>query len=242
MRPGVAERLGIGPDACGARDRAPVYVRMTRWGQTGPLAQYAGHDVTYVALTGAPRPWAERRPPDFPSNLLAGYAGGSMYLVTRILAALLERSRSGEGDVVDAAIVDGTVHLNTLTSSFMAAGVLEERRASNMLDGGRPFYNVYETSDGEHVAVGALEPQFFAELVRLLDLPALADRQHDVSSYPEMREAFASRFRAHPQAHWTAIFERHGRLRRSSTAPERGTSARALRLEFQRLIVSGAVS
>ncbi|MBI2244364.1 MAG: CoA transferase, partial [Nocardioides sp.] len=169
MRPGVAERLGFGPEVCHERNPRLVYGRMTGWGQDGPFAQVAGHDMNYISITGALHGLGQDKArPHFPGNLLGDFGGGSTYLVIGILAALLEARTSGQGQVVDAAIVDGTAHLNTMAAAFLAAGTFKEQRAANLLDGGVPYYDIYETADGKHMSVGALEPQFYDELVRLL--------------------------------------------------------------------------
>src|SRR4051812_6487765 len=166
MRPGAAERLGIGPDDCRARNPRLVYARMTGWGQEGPLAGTAGHDLNYLALSGALHGLGQVPDrPQFPTNLLGDFGGGSTYLVIGILAALLEARTSGEGQVVDAAIVDGTAHLTAMVAGLLAGGSSPERRAEGLLDGGAPFYGVYETADGRHMAVGALERQFYSALL-----------------------------------------------------------------------------
>ncbi|URM94415.1 CoA transferase [Actinomadura madurae] len=208
FRPGVTERLGIGPDACLARNPRLVYGRMTGWGQEGPLSHTAGHDVGYIAVTGALHAIGRADgPPQVPMNLLGDFAGGSMYLVVGVLSALLEARASGRGQVVDAAIVDGTAHLSTFIHGFLAGGLWEDRRGVNMLDTGAPWYDVYETADGLHMAVGAIEPQFYAEFLRLIgldgeDLPA----QHDRSGWPALRERFAAVFRTRTRDEWTEIF------------------------------------
>ncbi|MGI5208611.1 CaiB/BaiF CoA transferase family protein [Spirillospora sp. CA-108201] len=208
FRPGVTERLGIGPGDCLARNPRLVYGRMTGWGQEGPLAHAAGHDVGYIAITGALHAIGRAGgPPQVPMNLLGDFAGGSMYLVTGVLAALLETRASGRGQVVDAAIVDGTAHLSTFIHGFLAGGMWEDRRGVNMLDTGAPWYDVYETSDGRHMAVGAIEPQFYAEFLRRLgldgeDLPAQYDRER----WPAMRERFAAAFRTRTREEWTDVF------------------------------------
>ncbi|WP_242886088.1 CaiB/BaiF CoA transferase family protein [Actinomadura litoris] len=208
FRPGVTERLGIGPDDCLDRNPALVYGRMTGWGQEGPLARSAGHDIGYIAITGALHAIGRADgPPQVPLNLLGDFAGGSMYLVTGVLAALLEARTSGRGQVVDAAIVDGTAHLSTFTHSFLAAGLWEDRRGVNLLDTGAPWYDVYETADGRYMAVGALEPQFYAEFVRGLgldpeDLPSRDDR----AGWPGLRDRFAAAFRTRTRDEWAAIF------------------------------------
>ena len=206
LRPGTTERLGLGPDECLARNPRLVYGRMTGWGQDGPLARAAGHDLDYVAVTGALFGLGQDPArPHFPSNLLGDFGGGSTYLVVGVLAALLEVRTSGRGQVVDAAIVDGTAHLNAMASTLAATGLQREERASGLLDGGTPYYDVYETADGRHVAVGALEPQFWAELVRLLELH-LPDRD-DPAHHPAIRAALAARFRERTQAEWVDLLE-----------------------------------
>ena len=205
LRPGAIERLGLGPDECLARNPRLVYGRMTGWGQDGPLAQTAGHDLNYIAVTGALFGLGQDRDrPHFPSNLVGDFGGGSTYLVIGVLAALLEARLSGRGQVVDAAIVDGTAHLNAMAIGLTSLGLQGERRASGLLDGGMPFYDVYETSDGRHLSVAALEPQFYDELVRLLgvDVP---DRD-DPANHPALRETFTRRFKERTQAEWVATF------------------------------------
>jgi alpha-methylacyl-CoA racemase len=210
FRPGVAERLGIGPDECSGRNPRLVYARMTGWGQAGPLADRAGHDINYIALTGvldavgragsAPIP---------PLNLIGDFGGGSMYLVVGVLAALLERTRSGRGQVVDAAIVDGTSHLASAIWSLRAAGRWHDERGTNRLDTGAPFYDVYETSDGGHMAVGALEPRFYAQLLEGLGLEAESlPAQDDQDGWPALRAAFAEAFVSGTRDHWTDRFAR----------------------------------
>ncbi len=208
LRPGVMERLGLGPGVCQERNPALVYARMTGWGQDGPLATSAGHDMNYIAVAGALHGLGQDPArPHFPSNLVGDFGGGSMYLVVGLLAALLEARGSGRGQVVDAAIVDGTAHLNAMASAFLAGGSMRERRASNLLDGGAPFYDVYETADGEHMAVGALEPQFYAELLRLLAIEDVAPDRNDPSSWPALRALLAETFAARTQAEWVALLE-----------------------------------
>ncbi|MEU7209419.1 CaiB/BaiF CoA-transferase family protein [Streptomyces sp. NPDC044989] len=206
-RPGVAERLGVGPEDCHARNPRLVYGRMTGWGQEGPLAQRAGHDIGYIALTGAlGMIGAPDAPPPAPANLLGDYAGGSLYLVVGVLAALHHARASGTGQVVDAAIVDGTAHLSSMIHGMLAAGGWQDRRGANLLDGGCPFYGTYETADCRHMAVGALEPQFYAEFMRLLGIPGLAPARDDMSRWPELRAAVAARFRSRTRDEWTAVF------------------------------------
>ncbi|MFI8304988.1 CaiB/BaiF CoA transferase family protein [Streptomyces sp. NPDC085927] len=206
-RPGVAERLGLGPDTCLERNPRLVYGRMTGWGQTGPLAQTAGHDIGYVAVTGALHAMGEAGgAPQIPLNLVGDFAGGGAYLVIGVLAALREAERDGRGQVVDAAIVDGVAHLLSGTHTMMATGTWQDERGVNLLDGGAPFYAVYETADGRHLAVGALEGRFYRELLRLLDLDEDPARQHDRSGWPALRGRLAERFRSRTQAEWTEIF------------------------------------
>ncbi|MCX2180363.1 CoA transferase [Streptomyces sp. SKN60] len=208
-RPGVAERLGLGPDACLARNPRLVYGRMTGWGQDGPLAKAAGHDIAYLAVTGTlgmigPDPDG---PPTVPANLVGDYAGGSLYLVIGVLAALQHARTHGEGQVVDAAIVDGAAHLATMIHGMLAAGSWQDRRGVNLLDGGCPFYGVYETSDGGFMAVGALEQQFYDEFVRLLGIEEAAPARRDLARWDELRAAVAARFRTRTREEWTGVFE-----------------------------------
>ena len=206
MRPGTAERLGFGPADCHARNPALVYARMTGWGQDGPLSQVAGHDLNFIAITGALHGMGQDATrPHFPGNLVGDFGGGSTYLVIGVLAALLEARLSGQGQVVDAAIVDGTAHINAITSTLIGFGLASGHRASGLLGGGAPFYDIYETADGQHVSVGALEPQFYAELVRRLELD-LPDR-NDPANWPAIRTALTQRFKEKTQAEWSATFD-----------------------------------
>ncbi|RAG81496.1 CoA transferase, partial [Streptacidiphilus pinicola] len=208
FRPGVTERLGIGPAECLARNPALVYGRITGWGQDGPLAQAAGHDIGYIATAGVLGLVGPKDgPPSIPVNLLGDYAGGSLYLVVGLLAALHHARATGAGQVVDAAIVDGSAHLTSVLWGFMAGGRWHDQRGVNIIDGGAPFYAVYETADGRHMAVGALEPQFFAEFVKLLDLPPDAPGQRDLGRWDELRTLIAARFATRTQAEWTEVFE-----------------------------------
>ncbi|MDX3691773.1 CaiB/BaiF CoA-transferase family protein [Streptomyces europaeiscabiei] len=207
-RPGVAERLGVGPETCHARNPGLVYGRMTGWGQQGPLAQRAGHDIAYIALTGTlGMIGTPDAPPAVPANLLGDYAGGSLYLVVGLLAALHHARATGTGQVVDAAIVDGTSHLSAMIHGMLAAGGWQDRRAANLLDGGCPFYGTYETADGRYVAVGALEQQFYGEFVDLLGIGDQAPARKDVAAWGELRETVAARFRTRTRDEWTAVFE-----------------------------------
>lgn len=206
FRPGVAERLGLGPEDCQAINPRLVYGRMTGWGQDGPLAQTAGHDIDYLALSGALHLIGRAGgPPQVPANLLGDFAGGSLYLVIGVLAALHESQRSGRGQVVDAAIVDGSAHLTTMLLGALAAGSWRQERGTNLLDTGAPFYDVYETADGKHVAVGALEPQFYAELIDKLGIDA-PDR-NDPAQWPELRKVLTETFRQRTQAEWAELFD-----------------------------------
>ncbi|MFI9227499.1 CaiB/BaiF CoA transferase family protein [Streptomyces rimosus] len=208
-RPGVAERLGIGPDACLERNPRLVYGRMTGWGQQGPLAATAGHDIGYIAVTGAlGMTGPPDGPPAAPANLLGDYAGGSLYLVVGVLAALRHaQTEGGRGQVVDAAIVDGTAHLTAMIHGMLAAGGWQDRRGANLLDGGAPFYGTYETADGRHMAVGALEPRFYAEFVRLLGIEDDVPARDDIGAWEELRAAIAARFKTRTRQEWTAVFE-----------------------------------
>ena len=208
FRPDVMERLGLGPAQALAANPRLVYARMTGFGQEGPLAGTSGHDLTYLAWTGVLHAIGERsRRPVPPLNLVADYGGGAMFLIAGVLAALFERQRSGKGQVVDAAMVDGASMLSAPTYAFMAAGLWQDRRGDNLFDGGAPFYDAYETADGGHVAVACLEPQFFTEFARLLPLDAsLAGSQYDRGSWDEMRGAIAARFSQLSRDEWTKIF------------------------------------
>jgi alpha-methylacyl-CoA racemase len=206
MRPGAVERLGLGPEDCWARNPRLVFGRMTGWGQEGPWAEVAGHDMNYIGISGALHGLGQDRSrPHFPSNLLGDFGGGSTYLVIGVLAALLEARASGQGQVVDAAIVDGTAHLNAMASTFAALGLDPGRRRSGLLDGGTPWYDLYETADGRHMSVGALEPQFWDELVARIgvDLPDRDDPAH----LRTIRDALTARFRELTQAEWCEVFD-----------------------------------
>ncbi|MFG3582476.1 CaiB/BaiF CoA transferase family protein [Streptomyces sp. NPDC047990] len=208
FRPGVAERLGVGPGTCHARNPRLVYGRMTGWGQQGPLAERAGHDIAYIAPTGvlglSGRP---DEPPAVPANLVGDYAGGSLYLVVGVLAALHHARATGVGQVVDAAIVDGTAHLASMIHGMAAAGGWQDRRGANLLDGGCPYYGTYETSDGKYMAVGALEPRFYDAFVRLLGIEEHAGARTDIARWDALRTAVAARFRTRTRDEWTAVFD-----------------------------------
>jgi alpha-methylacyl-CoA racemase len=207
FRPGVAERLGIGPDACLARNPRLVYGRVTGWGQEGPWRLAAGHDIDYIAVAGALHPIGQAGgPPVPPLNLVGDFGGGGMLLAFGVVAALLEAARSGMGQVVDAAMVDGAALLTTHVHELLAAGLWREQRGGNLLDGGAPFYGVYETADGGHLAVGALEPEFYGELLQRLglddaDLPAQLDRD----GWPALRQRLAALFRTRTREEWTEL-------------------------------------
>ena len=209
FRPGVAERLGIGPDACHERNPRLVYGRMTGWGQDGPMAQAAGHDINYIALAGALEPIgrAGERPLP-PLNLIGDFGGGGMLLAFGIACALVDSQRSGKGQVIDAAMVDGAAVLMTFVHGLRSMGFWEDGRGTNLLDTGAWFYEVYETGDGKFVSVGSLEPQFYAELLRLSgldqeDLPAQMDRD----TWPDMKERLADVFRTKTRDEWCQIME-----------------------------------
>ncbi|MFK8053899.1 MAG: CaiB/BaiF CoA transferase family protein [Woeseiaceae bacterium] len=208
FRPGVAEKLGIGPDVCLARNPKLIYGRITGWGQDGPLSQSAGHDINYISLTGSLAAIGGPDKPAVPLNLIGDYAGGSHFLVMGILAALLEVQRSGKGQVIDAAITDGSANLMALFHTLGSLGQWRPDRQSNLLDGGAPFYDVYETADAKHVSLGSLEPQFFAEFVRLAELdPDLFSQQHDVGRWPAQRQALNARFIEKTRDEWAQLFE-----------------------------------
>lgn len=209
FRPGVMERLGLGPEACLARNPRLVYGRMTGWGQDGPLAQAAGHDIDYIALSGAL--WSVGRAgerPVPPLNLIGDFGGGGMLLAYGVLAAVFEATRSGRGQVVDAAMTDGAATLMGFIYGLKAQGRWRNAREGNVLDGACPYYDTYECADGKFVAVGALEPQFFAVLLKGLGLDpsGYADRT-DPARWPALRAEFAAIFRSKPRDHWAAAFE-----------------------------------
>ena len=208
FRPGVMERLGFGPDDCLKRNPRLVYGRMTGWGQEGPLAQSAGHDINYIALTGALHAIGEPdRPPAVPLNLVGDFGGGSMFLVAGVLSALLRAGRTGEGQVVETAMVDGASLLMGMMYALHGDGRWEDRRGANLLDGGMPFYACYACADGRHVAVGALEPAFFAALVKGLGLEDKGLDQYDRAGWPAMRALFAATFAGKTRDAWAAQFE-----------------------------------
>jgi alpha-methylacyl-CoA racemase len=211
FRPGVAERLGVGPEPCLARNPALVYGRMTGWGQDGPLAQAAGHDIDYIALAGAlhlvGRPG---EPPPPPVNVVGDYGGGGMLLAFGVVCAVLEARRTGRGQVVDAAIVDGTALLTALFHGLRAAGRWTDARGAHLLDGGAPFYRTYECADGRWLAVGALEPKFSGELLDRLGVgpdDELRRRWYDAAAWPELHARMAELFRTRTRDEWCALLE-----------------------------------
>ena len=208
FRPGTCERLGIGPADCEAVNPRLIFARITGWGQDGPLASTAGHDINYLSQTGALSAIGYRdRPPVAPLNLVADFGGGSMLVLVGIVAALYERERSGHGQVIDAAMVDGVSMLAQMMWTMKATGAMADRRESFLLDGGAPYYRAYETADGQYMAVGSIEPQFFAELLRGLGLDAgEVPNQFDLAHYDQMREIFAARFATKTRAEWAEIF------------------------------------
>lgn len=208
FRPGVTERLGIGPDPCLARNPRLVYARATGWGQDGPWAQRAGHDLDYLAVAGALHPIGPASdPPPVPLNLVADFGGGGMLVAFGTVCALLERERSGRGQVVDAAMVDGVAAMSGMVHGLLAAGRWEDRREANLLDGAAPFYRSYACADGRFVAVAALEPRFYAELLDLLGLDPATWPQHDRDRWPEQRAALAAIFAARTRDAWAALFD-----------------------------------
>jgi alpha-methylacyl-CoA racemase len=208
FRPGVMERNGLGPDACLARNPRLVYTRMTGWGQTGPLALRAGHDINYIAISGALHGIGDGvAPPTVPLNLVGDYGGGAMFALTGLLAALLSAKNTGKGQVVDVAMTDGVAALMSLFHAFKASGLWHDRPHANLLDGAAPFYRCYACADGRHVAVGALEPQFFAKLLEGLGIPAERYKnQNDPAGWPAMEADFSSVFASRARDDWAAQF------------------------------------
>jgi alpha-methylacyl-CoA racemase len=206
MRPGVMERLGLGPQEVFRRNKAIVYGRMTGWGQDGPLAPRAGHDINYIALAGVLHAFGRRgEAPVPPLNLIGDFGGGGMLLGFGVACALIESARSGRGQVVDAAMVEGTSLLAAMFAGFLASNNWSEERGTNILDTGAPWYNVYETRDGKHVSIGSIETRFYEELLQRLGLPDLG--QHDRTRWPEMRARFSSVFKTKTRDEWCKVFE-----------------------------------
>ncbi|GHB00550.1 CoA transferase [Algimonas arctica] len=209
LRPGVVERLGIGPDACHAVNAKLVYGRMTGWGQTGPWAKTAGHDLNYISITGALGAMGKKgEPPTPPLNLIGDYGGGTMFLVMGMLAALLQAERTGKGEVIDAAMIDGVNSMMSMFHSLAGLGQWKPEREANLLDGGMPFYRCYETSDEKFMAVGCIEPQFFAEFLRLIEVdPADFGGQMDKREHAAQHTKLEAVFKTKTRDEWAAIFD-----------------------------------
>ena len=209
FRPGVMERLGLGPGECLSENKGLVYGRMTGWGQEGPLSHSAGHDLNYLAITGALHAMGkEGKPPVPPLNLVADYGGGSMFLIMGVLSAIIERSLSGKGQVVDAAMVDGVPAMMGMIHSMLTQGLWVNQRENNFVDGGAPYYRCYSCSDGKFLSVGCIEPQFFAEFLRLACLDSdLSRQQNNKSAWPAMHELFEKTLIQKTRDEWAAIFE-----------------------------------
>jgi alpha-methylacyl-CoA racemase len=207
FRPGVTERLGLGPDDCFARNAKLVYGRMTGFGQDGPMAQAAGHDLNYIAMSGALSAIGRAgQPPTPPLNLVGDYGGGALYLVVGVLAALLETGISGKGQVVDAAMVDGAASLMAAPFGMFAAGLLTKTRGANVLDSGSYFYDSYECADGKYVSVAAIEPKFHAEMLELMELdPSIVTKQMDRADWPRLKQIMGDRFKTKTRDQWVVI-------------------------------------
>ena len=208
LRPGVTERLGLGPEDCAKVNERLIYARMTGWGQTGPRSQQAGHDINYISLNGVLHSIgrAGERPVP-PLNLTGDFGGGSLFLIVGVLSALWERQTSGKGQVVDAAMIDGSSVLIQMVWQMRASGMWSDERGVNMLDGGAPYYDTYTCADGRHVAVGAIEPQFYAEMLKGLGLdPANLPDQNEVGRWPELRARLAEVFASQDRDHWAKVF------------------------------------
>jgi alpha-methylacyl-CoA racemase len=209
FRPGVMERLGLGPEQCLARNARLVYGRMTGWGQEGPLAHAAGHDINYIALTGALHSIGRKgEAPVPPLNLVGDFGGGGVYLALGVVAGLLETQKSGKGQVIDVAMIDGAASLMAAIYGLRAAGLWSDKRGENILDTGAHYYNVYETRDGKYVAIGSIETKFYAELLRLTGLESeRLPRQNDRSFWPALQERLAAIFRTKTRDEWCHIME-----------------------------------
>src|SRR5271165_991918 len=209
FRPGVAERLGLSPDACFSRNPRLVYGRVTGWGQDGPLAHAAGHDINYIAISGALHAIGRGGDaPVPPLNLVGDYGGGAMYLAFGIVCALVERQSSGRGQVIDAAMSDGAASLMSIFYARLAAGAWQDERGVNAIDGGAPWYDVYETSDGEHIAIGSIEGRFYARLMQLLGLDAQTlPKQHDKAQWPELRARLRDAFKQKTRDEWCELLQ-----------------------------------
>lgn len=208
FRPGVMERLGLGPDICAAINPQLIYGRMTGWGQQGSMAHVAGHDINFIAMTGALAAIGPKdEPPAIPLNLIGDFGGGALYLALGMVAALFESRQSGRGQTIDAAMVDGVTGLMTMHLGFLQAGIWNNRRGANAVDGGAPYYTTYLTSDGKYMAVGAVEQRFYALLLEKLDLdPGALPGQNDTVRWPELRAVFAARFTTRTRDDWSEIF------------------------------------
>lgn len=210
FRPGVMERLGLGPDVCLARNKRIVYGRMTGWGQDGPYAQMAGHDINYIAITGALRSCARQgEKPMHPLNLVGDFGGGALYLVVGLLAALYEAKVSGLGQVVDCSMADGSASLMSMFFGMSAGGLWSDEPGTNLLDGGAPFYDSYLCSDGNYISLGSIEPQFYAELLEKLGLTNDPDfkKQMDRSKWPALKQRLVETFKTKTRDQWSAIME-----------------------------------
>ncbi len=209
FRPGVMEKLGLGPQCCAEQNPSLIFARMTGWGQQGPLSGVAGHDINYLALTGVLHAIGQQgQPPTPPLNIAADYGGGAMFLVMGVLSAWIERTSSGVGQVVDVAMIEGVPAMMGLIYTLLSRQSWVAERESNMLDGGAPYYRCYETADGKYLSVGAIEPQFFAELLALAGLPE-SDRavQNNQQRWPEMHQRYEAHFRTKTRAQWEAVFD-----------------------------------
>ena len=207
FRPGVMERLGLGPDELLRCNSRLVYGRITGWGQTGPVASAAGHDINYISLTGMLHAIGRSGPPSPPLNLVGDFGGGAMYLAFGVVCALLEARSSGKGQVVDAAMVDGAASLGAAIFGLRAAGIWNENRADNILDSGAPWYDVYETADGKYISIGSIEERFFNLLLEKLDLRAPELRNRDRSNWPRLRTVLTDAFRTRTRADWCKLME-----------------------------------
>jgi alpha-methylacyl-CoA racemase len=207
FRPGVMERLGLGPDVCLERNPRLVFARMTGWGQVGPLAPRAGHDINYIAITGALHAMGSPdSPPIPPLNLVGDYGGGAMFAIVGLLSAVISARSTGQGQVVDVAMTDGTAALTSFFHAFTSSGLWSDQRGANLLDGSKPFYRCYACADGGHVAVGPLEPQFFAQLLKGLEIAPDRFVQYDPAGWPEMEAAFAAAFMTRTRDQWDEVF------------------------------------
>ncbi len=208
FRPGVMEKFGVGPDVLLARNPKLVIGRMTGWGQTGPLAHAAGHDINYISLTGVLKAIGKKGDkPTIPLNLIGDYGGGAMFLVMGLLAALLEAQKSGKGQVIDVAMTDGSAMLMSLFNSLHSIGLWSTNQGQNMLDGGAHFYDVYETKDGKYVSIGSIEPQFYMLLMQKMDLPPEFRVQMDANKWPELKEQLTAIFQTKTRDEWCELLE-----------------------------------